>query len=165
MEQIQVYSFDWFFLKLLMNKLDKLNKKYYICHSHYVNNITTPKQPHHTTIRILGTKGIINQFIKFEKENLKILGYIPFDKDNEIKNGPLTIKKLADNKSIKKRDMIEVFKIWDATSRLKIKLIDLWQKGKGSSWKEGVHYALNSFGLSSEMEVNYIRWNLPNKIP
>lgn len=163
MNKEQVFPFDWIFLKPLINELNQLKEEYYICHSHYFKNPTTPNEPYHITMRILASKNIIDKLFKFEKNNMERLNYRLFDKDNEQKNGPITIKKLENIYNISEDEMLEIFKIWNQVSQLKVKLIELWQNGKGSSWNDGVHYALNSFGLDYNEEYRYRNRNLPPK--
>jgi hypothetical protein len=177
MRNDQVYAFDWNFLKPLINRLDTIGVEYYISHSHYIHNHTTPDNLHHTTLRIYGPEEIINTLDDFEREAGGDLEYQRFDKDNEIQNGQKTISGLARDFGVAEHEMLDVFKVWDQTSRLKARLLELWLEGSGNSWNLGVHYALNSLGLMHEAlrtmsttsnltyyeEKEYIRRNLPNR--
>ena len=89
------------------------------------------------------------------------MNYTLFDKDKEAEKGPITIEKIANNYNISDEEMLMIFKFWNSASRLKVNMIDLWQNGEGISWSKGVHYALNSIGLSYQEESIYKKRNLP----
>ncbi|MHA2063526.1 MAG: hypothetical protein ACXABY_04000 [Candidatus Thorarchaeota archaeon] len=148
-----VHSFDWEFVLPVVEGLDKLDDEYLLAYSHYVNDEREGMPRNYLRFRLFGTSKAIECFKGIEAELLTGLGYSKndddFSFDGQAKAYGITVD-----------EMMRVFELWDEATRLKMELIKLWLRGRGNSWMEGTHYALNTLGLSQIVQISLQPMNL-----